>query len=64
MVNVFIFDNVSVLSKQTLTSALVIIQHMLYIIRINAYRISEYKFASSLLKINYIASTSLINNSA
>jgi len=42
--DVFILDNVSVLSKQTLTSPLVIMQHILYIIRINAYRISEYKF--------------------
>ena len=62
--NVFIFDNVSVLSKQTQTSPLVIMQHILYIIRINAYRISEYKFSSSLLTIDYKASTFLINNSA
>ena len=39
-------------------------QHILYIIRINAYRISEYKFSSSLLTIDYKASTFLINNSA
>jgi len=44
--NVFI-HNVPVLSKQALTLPLVIMQHIVYLIRINTYRISEYKFASS-----------------